>query len=148
MKKRLDVLLSEVGRATQQNSMLSVVLLHFQDPRSDEAPAEPLMQQAGQLVCSHIRQTDLAVRYDAGTLGLVLGDCSEMNAISTLDHLRKVLANAGVPPFTAGIAEAVIQSEFDAADVVTEAINRVEAALQAALTDGTPVRALAAQYSC
>jgi hypothetical protein len=38
--------------------------------------------------------------------------------------------------FNAGVAEAVIRKQFDAVDVVTEVINRVERALEKSVVDG------------
>jgi len=62
-----------------------------------------------------------------------------------------VLAPVKVPgtdralSMSAGIAEAVMQESFDAVDIVTEVINRVESALEAARSSGSKkVHALAA----
>ena len=41
-----------------------------------------------------------------------------------------------VAPMTVGIAEAVLQPKFDAVDIVTEVINRVENALEVAKSEG------------
>jgi hypothetical protein len=56
--------------------------------------------------------------------------------------MRKVLTPIKIPgaertpPISAGIAEAVLQERFDAVDMVTEVINRVESALEIARTEG------------
>jgi hypothetical protein len=39
-------------------------------------------------------------------------------------------------PFTAGLAEAVLRTNYDPADIVTEVINRAEQALHDALNQG------------
>jgi diguanylate cyclase (GGDEF)-like protein len=143
----LDVLLSEVRRSVQQQTPLTLMLLHFGKATAltkevGEANVESLMQQAAQTICSHIRQNDVALRYDLTTIALLLSDTNEKNAFLVVDKMRKVLAPTKVPgtdrtpQLSVGIAEAVLQPHFDAVDVVTEVINRVENALEAARTEG------------
>ncbi len=143
----LDVLLSEVKRATQQSSTLTVMLMHFGKASAlvrevGEQVVESTMQEIGHAVSSHIRQNDIVVRYDLTSLALILGDTSDKNAFFVVDKLRKVLAGVRVPgrsqplPLTVGIAEAVVQARYDPADIVTEVINRAEAALDAAKAAG------------
>jgi diguanylate cyclase (GGDEF)-like protein len=143
----LDVLLSEVKRSLQQQTPLTMMLLHFGKASAmvkevGEAPLENMMQQIGQTLASHIRQNDVAVRYDLTTIALVLSDTAEKNAFLVVDKMRKVLREIKIPnsdrlpPMTAGIAEAVMQDRFDAVDIVTEVINRVEDALTVARTEG------------
>jgi GGDEF domain-containing protein len=56
--------------------------------------------------------------------------------------MRRVLSSVHLPgtttpvTFCAGIAEAVLYPGYDAADIVTELINRAEAALQIAIHGG------------
>jgi diguanylate cyclase (GGDEF)-like protein len=143
----VDVLLSEVRRGLQQNSQASVMLLNFGRASAlikevGESAVEGMMQQIGQICCSHIRQNDVAVRYDTTSIALVLADTNDKNAFFVVDKLRKVLASVKVPgtdravPCTVGIAEAVMQTRFDPVDIVTEVINRVEAALEMAKHEG------------
>ncbi len=143
----VDVLLSEVKRALPQNSSMTVMLLHFGKASAlvrevGEQVVQSTMQEIGQAVCSHLRQNDIVVRYDLTTIALVLSDTTEKNAFFVVDKLRKVLAGVRVAgrnkrlPMTVGIAEAVMQQRFDAADIVTEVINRAEAALEAAKAEG------------
>jgi diguanylate cyclase (GGDEF)-like protein len=143
----LDVLLSEVRRSLQQKTPLTLMLLHFGKASAmvkeiGEAPVESMMQQIGQALASHIRQNDVAIRYDLTTIALVLSDTSERNAFLVVDKMRKVLAPTKVPgtertpAISAGIAEAVLQERFDAVDMVTEVINRVESALEIARAEG------------
>ena len=141
----LDVLLSEVERARSRKSPVTVVLLNFGKPsevareRGEEA-VESMLQQIGQLVASHIRQNDVAVRYDLTTVALILADTDDKNVLFTLDRLRTLLADlrlsdrSRVPAVKVGVAEAVVRAEFDPVDVVTEIINRVEMALEKAET--------------
>ncbi|HEX4604443.1 MAG TPA: diguanylate cyclase [Candidatus Angelobacter sp.] len=143
----LDVLLSEVRRSLQQKSPMTVMLLHFGKASAlakeiGEGQVESMMQQVGQALASHIRQNDVAVRYDLTTIALVLSDTTEKNAFLVVDKMRKVLAPTKIPgtertpPISVGIAEAVLLERFDAVDMVTEVINRVESALEAARAEG------------
>jgi diguanylate cyclase (GGDEF)-like protein len=143
----LDVLLSEVRRSLQQKAPMTLMLLHFGKASAmvkeiGEAQVESMMQQIGQALASHIRQNDVAVRYDLTTIALVLSDTTEKNAFLVVDKMRKVLAPTKIPgtektpPISVGIAEAVLQERFDAVDMVTEVINRVESALEIARAEG------------
>jgi len=143
----LDVLMSEVKRSLQQQTPLTMMLLHFGKASAlvkevGEAPVENMMQQIGQTLASHIRQNDVAVRYDLTTIALLLSDTSEKNAFLVVEKMRKVLREIKIPNsdrlpiMTVGIAEAVMLERFDAVDIVTEVINRVEDALTMARTDG------------
>ncbi len=143
----LDVLLSEVRRSLQQKTPLTLMLLHFGKASAllkeiGEGQTETMMQQISQSLVSHIRQNDVAVRYDLSSVALLLSDTTEKNAFLVVDKMRKVLASIKVPgtdrnpPISVGIAEAVLQDKFDAVDIVTEAINRVEGALEVARSEG------------
>jgi len=144
----LDVLLSEVRRAMQQSSTCTVMLMHFGKTSAlvreyGEATVESIMQQVGQVITGHIRQNDVAVRYELMTIALLLADTAEKNAFFVVDKLRKALSGIHLPgkttplPMTVGIAEAVMQARFDPVDIVTEVINRVERALEAAKSEGS-----------
>jgi GGDEF domain-containing protein len=139
--------LAEVRRGLQQNSPASVMLLHFGRASNlikeiGEPAVESMMQQLGQICCSHIRQNDVAVRYDMTSIALVLADTNEKNAFFVVEKLRKVLNTVKVPgtdrsvACSVGIAEAVMQARFDPIDIVTESINRVERALDLAKHEG------------
>lgn len=152
----LDVLLSEVRRSLQQHTPLTVMLLHFGRASAlikevGEHAVETMMQELGQTVCSHIRQNDVAIRYDVTSIALLLSDTNEKSAFLVVDKMKKVLALSKIPrtdrtpPITVGIAEAVLQPHFDPVDIVTEVINRVENALEVARSEGgNKARALAA----
>lgn len=143
----LDVLLSEVKRSLQQQTPLTILLLHFGKASAlvkeiGQAQVESMMQQVSQTLASHIRQNDVAVRYDLTSIALVLSDTNEKNAFLVVEKMRKVLTPVRVPgmdrapSMSAGIAEAVLQESFDAVDIVTEVINRVENALETARSEG------------
>jgi len=154
----LDVLLSEVRRSLQQRTPVTLMLLHFGKAsvlakEVGETQVENMMQQMGQTLAAHIRQNDVAVRYDLTTVALVLSDTHEKNAFLVVDKMRKVLSPTKIPgtdrtpPISIGIAEAVLQEKFDAVDIVTEVINRVEAALELARSEGgNKAHSLAASY--
>ncbi len=136
----LDILVSETKRTLQQHSTMTLMLMNFGKASEalrhmGEEGVEGMMRQIGQLVCSHIRQNDLAVRYDPTTLALILADTSAQNALLAANKLRKLLANVSVPSLTVGIAQAALEPEYDPVDIVTELINRGEAALHQALRE-------------
>jgi GGDEF domain-containing protein len=123
------------------------MLMHFGKASSlvkeyGEPAVESVMQQIGQVINSHIRQNDVAVRYELTTIALLLADTGEKNCFFVVDKLRKALASVRLPgkttplAMTVGIAEAVMQSRYDPVDIVTEVINRVEAAVEAAKAEG------------
>ena len=143
----LDVLMSEVKRSVPSKSPLSIMLMEFGRASAmvreiGEAPVESFMQQVGQLIASHIRQNDVAVRYDLTQIALILADTNDKNAFFVVEKMRKLLNNMKFPvketPITAtvGIAEAVLQDSYDPVDIVTEVINRAEDSLSRARADG------------
>ncbi|HUR37429.1 MAG TPA: diguanylate cyclase [Terriglobales bacterium] len=154
----LDVLLSEAKRSITQNSTASVLLFHFGKASAlvkeiGEAGVENMMQQIGQNICAQVRQNDVAVRYELTTIALILPDTSDKNCFFVVEKMRKALAALKVPnsdkplPITVGIAEAVMQSQYDPIDIVTEVINRAESALEAARAEGgNTAKSLAPQF--
>jgi GGDEF domain-containing protein len=99
------------------------------------------MQRLGQLVAGNIRQNDLAFRYTAASIAIVLGETSEKEALMVVEKMRRLITAAMgekqlASSFNAGIAEAVIRLEFDPVDIVTEVINRVEQALEKSVAEG------------
>jgi len=154
----LDVLLAEVQRSLPQRAPVSLVLMNFGSASAlvkevGEERVDEAMHEIGQVVTAHIRQNDIAVRYDLTSIVLVLSDTNDKNAFFVLDKLRKVLANSRMPGrnepvmVRTGIAELVMQPKFDAVDIVTEGINRVEAALETAKHEGGDgAHSMAANY--
>jgi GGDEF domain-containing protein/tetratricopeptide (TPR) repeat protein len=143
----LDVLLSETQRGLTQKSPITLVLMNFGSASAlikevGEANVEAGMQEVGHAVNANIRQNDIAVRYGLTTIALILADTTDKNAFFALDKLRSATSNIRVPGrsdplmMTAGIAELVMQPKFEAVDIVTEAINRVETALEIARHEG------------
>ncbi|HEX4485712.1 MAG TPA: diguanylate cyclase [Terriglobales bacterium] len=143
----IDMLLGETRRALQQNGSLTVVLMQFGKHGAlvkeyGDAAIGEIWQRIGQLCAAHIRQNDLAFQYDSDTIALVLSETGTEEALASIDKLRRTCAQVCLPgkeepvPFNAGLAEAVIQPPFDPVDIVTEVINRVEQALEAAVGEG------------
>lgn len=142
----LDCLLSECIRAQKQNTALSVALLQFgRGPQTlrefGEEKVHQFMQEAAQTLSGHLRQNDIGVRYDATTLALVLPDTKGKDTFFVVDKIRRVVSGIKIGdrdglPLSAGIAEAVVQGKIDPVDSVTELINRLEAALEAAQKEG------------
>jgi diguanylate cyclase (GGDEF)-like protein len=149
----IDLLLAESKRAIQNAAALSVLLLQFGKSGAmvkeyGEAEVQAVMERAGQLFSANIRSNDLAFRYDTTTIAIILGETAEKEALLAVDKLRKIIAEVRLPAkddsgkgpnaqFSAGLAEAVIRTEYDPVDVVTEVINRVEHALAQAMAQGT-----------
>jgi diguanylate cyclase (GGDEF)-like protein len=143
----LDLLMGEAQRSLQQGVPLTVVLMQFGKAGAmlrefGEQAIDTVMQQIGQVFTANVRQNDLAFRYEATTIALVLGETGEAEAVLALEKLRKLLADIKMPgkeetlPFNGGIAEAVVRQPFDAVDIVTEVINRAEHALENAVGQG------------
>jgi diguanylate cyclase (GGDEF)-like protein len=142
----IDLLMGEVRRASQQTTPVSVLLMRFAERATiareqGEAAADNLMQRLGKLVAANVRQNDLAFRYAANAIAVVLGETGETEALRVVEKMRRLVGTAIgekqiAASFNAGIAEAVIRQQFDAVDIVTELINRVERALEKAVADG------------
>ncbi|MEO6120497.1 MAG: diguanylate cyclase [Terriglobales bacterium] len=154
----LDVLLSEAKRCITQNTTASVLLFHFGKASAlvkeiGEAGVENMMQQIGQNICAQVRQNDVAVRYELTTIALILPDTTDKNSFFVVEKMRNALNELRIPnsdkalPITVGIAEAVMQSQYDPIDIVTEVINRAESALEVARNEGgNTAKSLAPQF--
>jgi diguanylate cyclase (GGDEF)-like protein len=143
----LDLLMAETRRAVQQATPVTVLLMQFGKASAmlkefGDAGVDGIMRQVGQLFSANIRQNDLAFRYGTTSVAIVLGETAEKEAMLAVDKLRKILAQVKLPDkddpirFSAGLAEAVVRQEFDAADIVTEVINRAEQALEHSFAQG------------
>jgi len=148
----IDLLLAESKRAIQNASSLSVLLLQFGKSAAmikeyGEAEVQAVMEKAGQLIAANIRSNDLAFRYDTTTIAILLGETAEKEAMLAVEKLRKIVSEVRFPAkdesgkgpnaqFSAGLVEAVIRTEYDPVDVVTEVINRAEHALAQAMAQG------------
>ena len=148
----LDLLLAESKRAVQNSAPLSVLLLQFGRSAAllkehGEAAIEAVMEKIGQQFAANIRTNDLAFRYDTTTIAIILGDTAEKEGLMAVEKLRRTIAGVRLPAkegsekgpameFSAGMAEAVVQENYDPLDIVTEVINRAEFALASSMAQG------------
>ena len=142
----IDLLMGEVRRAAQQATPVTVLLMRFAEratiaKEQGEAAADNLMQRLGQLVAANVRQNDLAFRYAANAIAIVLGETGQNEALRVVEKMRRLISTAIgekqiASSFNAGVAEAVVRQQFDPVDIVTEVINRAERALEKAVAEG------------
>ncbi len=143
----LDLLQAETRRGLQQGTTVTVLLMQFGRRGAlikeyGEQAVTAVMEQIGQLFSANIRSNDLAFRYEATTVGLVLGDTGEKEALLAVEKLRRLLAEVRFPgqeqgvEFNAGIAQAVMRQHFDPVDIVTEVANRADQAIELAVAQG------------
>lgn len=147
----IDLLLAESKRAIQNSTPLSLLLMQFGKTGSmireyGEGEVMSVMERVGQMFAANIRSNDLAFRYETTTIAILLGETAEREAMLAVEKLRKIISEVRFPGkngadgaqalFSAGLAEAVIRTEYDPVDVVTEVINRVEHSLSQAMAQG------------
>ena len=143
----LDLLQAETRRGLQQGTAVTVLLMQFGKRSAlvkeyGESAVHQMMDQIGQLFSANIRSNDLAFRYEATTVGLVLGDTGEKEALMAVEKLRRLLKEVRLPgkeqsvEFCAALAQAVMRQHYDPVDIVTEVVNRADHALELALVQG------------
>ncbi len=143
----LDLLQAETRRGLQQGTTVTVLLMQFGRRNAlikeyGEQAVTAVMEQIGQLFSANIRTNDLAFRYEATTVALVLGDTGEKEALLAVEKLKRLLAEVRFPgkdkavEFNAGIAQAVMRQHYDPVDIVTEVANRADHAMELALAQG------------
>jgi diguanylate cyclase (GGDEF)-like protein len=149
----LDLLQAETRRGLQQGTAVTVLLMQFGKKNAllkeyGEQAVTALMEQIGQLFSANIRTNDLAFRYEATTVALVLGDTGEKEALLAVEKLKRLLSEVHLPAresdqgkskaieFCAGLAQAVMRQHFDPVDIVTEVANRADHALEQAVAQG------------
>jgi diguanylate cyclase (GGDEF)-like protein len=143
----LDLLQAETRRGLQQGTAVTVLLMQFGRRNAlikeyGEQAVTAVMEQIGQLFSANIRTNDLAFRYEATSVALVLGDTGEKEALLAVGKLRRLLGEVRFPgkdkgvEFSAGLAQAVMRQHFDPVDIVTEVANRADHALELAVAKG------------
>jgi len=146
----IPCLLSEAERMQTQQKPLTGALLQFSPEGQQPAGKQPLrsseelIQSVSGTIVSHLRQNDIAVKYGAHSLALILPGTSGQEAVTVVEKLRRLLTassaadptKAGPPRMATFIGEAVQERGMENVDVVTELINRLEAAAQSAPVAG------------
>ncbi|MFQ5817466.1 MAG: tetratricopeptide repeat protein [Terriglobia bacterium] len=146
----LDCVVGEATRAKQQGAPLALVLLELDKDSQllrqfGEAPMQNFLQQAGEAIFSNLRQSDIAVKYTATAIALVLPDTAGKKAQGVIEKMRKVLSGLKLPDkkttatFSFGLSEAKVRPDFDVLDTVTDVINRAEFSLEEARKKGDSV---------
>jgi diguanylate cyclase (GGDEF)-like protein len=147
----LDLLQAETRRGLQQGTAMTLLLMQLGRSSAllkeyGEQAVAAVMEQIGQVVSSNIRTNDLAFRYEATTVALVLGDTEEKEALLAAEKLKRLLGEVRLPgkgeepdkkvEMSVGLAQAVMRPQFDPVDIVTEVANRADAALELAVAQG------------
>ena len=143
----LDTLVSVVGRSKTQGTPLVVALFELDkgsqlSRQVGEASVEKMMQQAGELVLSKVRQNDLTFLYTGTALAVAMGDTTIDKCKPAVEKLRKELCGFklaganGALSFCAGASEANIRPDYDTEDIVSDVVNRAEFSLETARKAG------------
>ena len=143
----IDCLISESNRARAHNTPLSLVILEVDNGpellrQHGDAAVEPYMEELARVLCSSIRQTDVAVKYTRRSLVFILPDTPAENAGILAEKLRqraaKIQSPWATPELTISAVVAQVSSHptDDTEDRVTEWINRAEFGLEEARQRG------------
>ncbi|HUB02942.1 MAG TPA: diguanylate cyclase, partial [Terriglobales bacterium] len=120
----LDLLQAETRRGLQQGTALTILLMQFGKrnvlvKEFGEPAVNQIMEQIGQLFSANIRSNDLAFRYEATTVALILGDTGEKEALLAVEKLKRLLNEVKLPgkeqpvEFCAALAQAVMRQHYD-----------------------------------
>ena len=101
----LDLLQAETRRGLQQGAAVTVVLMQFGRRSAllkeyGEAAVTTVMEQVGQLFAANMRTNDLAFRYEATTVALVLGDTGEKEGLLAVEKFEPLIAEMRFPART------------------------------------------------
>jgi diguanylate cyclase (GGDEF)-like protein len=142
-----DCLLNETQRAKSQGTAVSLALLQLdRGPevlrQQGELLLDQYMEELARSLGSVVRQSDLSIKYNSWTLAFILPDTTLAGAQALIEKLRKAGADVitpwdGAPQvLSASVAEAVARPNYEAGDIVTELMNRVEFGLDEARQRG------------
>ncbi len=142
----LDCLMAEAQRAREQSQPLCVCLLEPENPPAlvktlGDAGVHRSFQQVAKALQSNLRQNDIAIRYSPWSIAVVFPDTPLPQGGLAVEKLRRVISQvkadgAAMPTFCAAVCDVQLGPNFDPVDGVTEAINRLEAALEQAHKEG------------
>ncbi|OFV95206.1 MAG: hypothetical protein A3F68_02495 [Acidobacteria bacterium RIFCSPLOWO2_12_FULL_54_10] len=136
----IPCLLAEAERMQSQKNSLTCVIIDF-SPQANTSSAplpDSYVKEITSSVVTHLRQNDIAIKYGPFSLAMLLPGTLTKDASAVVDKLRKLTASRvkPLPAISAAVAEAVKSEKMEAADVVTELINRLEFGLELARRDG------------
>src|SRR5262249_17471505 len=118
----LTCLLSEVERMRTQKAPLTAAILQFSISSrtgvNSEQTAEDFMRQFEGTFASHLRQSDIPIKYTPRSVAVIMPGTAEKEALFMVEKMRKLSASladfeGGIPPMAAGVAEAVRDAEMD-----------------------------------
>jgi diguanylate cyclase (GGDEF)-like protein len=138
-----DCLINETQRAKTQGTAVSLALLQVdRGPeflrQQGESLLDQYMEDLARTLGGVVRQTDLAIKYNAWTLAFILPDTTLAGAQALTEKLRRASTEVITPwdssaqALSASVAEAVARPNYETGDIVTELMNRVEFGLEEA----------------
>ena len=134
----LDCLMAEVSRAKDQDTPVSVSLFELDKGAAlyrkvGDKSLQELMQAVGKSILGSVRQNYITIRYSPYSIALIFPDTALEPAAKVAEKLRAGMTRirmAGKPvSYCGAVAEVRLGEDFEAADGVTELINRIEGAL-------------------
>lgn len=141
----LDCLMAEVSRAKDQDTSVSVSLFELDKGAAlygkvGDKGLQELMEAVAKSILGSVRQTDITIRYSPYSIALIFPDTPLEPAAKVAEKLRAGMTRirmAGKPvSYCGAVAEVRLGQDFEAADGVTELINRIEGALVMAQKKG------------
>jgi diguanylate cyclase (GGDEF)-like protein len=143
----LECLIQEAQRAKVQGTPLTLALVQMDHGlellrEQGESAVERYLEQLARMLQPVTRQSDLAIKYTSWAIAFILPDTPQAAGETQAEKIRQ--AGANVRPqwegpgviLSASVAEAVLRSDFDSEDIVSELINRAEAGLDEARRRG------------
>ena len=130
--------MAEVSRAKDQDTCVSVSLFELDKGAAlygkvGDKGLQELMEAVGKAFLGSVRQTDITIRYSPYSIAFIFPDTALEPAAKVTEKLRAGMARirmAGKPvSYCGAVAEVWLGEDFEAADGVTELINRIEGAL-------------------
>lgn len=133
-----DRLIAEVQRAKPHSWPISLIILQIDKGQEitrqqGEATVDRYLEDVARTVMKLSRPTDLAVKYTAWSLALILPDTPLAGALAIAERMKAAATRTpnGAEKMTvsAGVVESFPRADYDTEDVVTELINRAESTL-------------------
>jgi GAF domain-containing protein/cytochrome c-type biogenesis protein CcmH/NrfG len=142
----LDCLLSEAQRSKDLAQPLTVCLLEPEHPTTlmktlGDAGVQRYSQQVSKSMISALRQNDIAIRYSPLAMAVVFPGTDLQQGGLAVEKVRRVVSLIkvdGTTPanYCAAVCDVPLGPGFDPVDAVTEVINRLEASLEQARSEG------------